>query len=368
MNDPRLIAWELSGTVIGNGWAVKNRLANPRNPDDKTTEKTGATFSVGYQVEKDGHIAFLKVFDIVSAFKPGSNLLEELNIITNGYNHEKAILNFCTTGRMSRIVKILDHGDIPVVFPIFGNPEYKLQLHYIVFERADGGDIRDLFNDMDNVTDAIRFEYLHHIAVALQQLHMESISHQDIKPSNVVIFKNNGKGAKLTDFGRALKRGMPAAHDAYYIAGDPAYAPPEQLYAHRAPDWRERREACDLFQLGSLAAFMFSGKTATAGIIEALPEDVRPQKWQGTYEDVLPIVQNAFAIFINSIKPSFPAWASTDLERIIELSCEPDVYRRGDPRARAQVGKPLGMDRFISRFNVLRTEAKRRLIIGKKIG
>lgn len=362
MAEPHLAAWSLVGQTIGSGWSVKVRLANPR-ADHAAADKTGSTFSVGYQVEKDGKTSFLKVFDIVSAFDPGRNLLEELNKITSSYQHEKALLDLCTSGRMSRVVKILDHGDIPVPFPIAGNPNYELKLHYIVFERADGGDIRDIFNSFDQVTDAVRLEYLHHVAVGLQQLHAANISHQDLKPSNVVVFKQDDAGAKIADFGRALKRGMTAIHEGWAVAGDPVYAPPEQLYDHRAADWRERREASDLFQLGSLAAFMFSGKNATAGIIEALPEELRPGRWQGTYEDVLPMVQQAFATFLTSIRPSFPAWAADDLETTISLAGEPDVYRRGDPRARAQAGNPLGLDRFISRFNVLRVEAKRRLLM-----
>lgn len=362
MTSPQLAAWNLVGHTIGAGWTVQFRLANPRADVSATGDKTGSTFSVGYQVESGSQTAFLKVFDIVSAFGPGRDLLTELNKITDSYQHEKALLGLCTSGRMSRVVKILDHGDIPVPFPIPGNPDYELKLHYIVFERADGGDIRDIFNSFDQVTDAVRLEYLHHISVGLQQLHLATIVHQDLKPSNVIVFKEDDKGAKIADFGRALKRGMTAAHEGYTIAGDPLYAPPEQMYDYRATDWRERREACDLFQLGSLIAFMFSGKNATAGIIEALPDDLRPGQWHGTYPDVLPMVQQGFAIFLASIRQSFPTWAADELETIIALACEPDVHRRGDPRARAQTGRPLGLDRFISRLNVLRVEAKRRLL------
>ncbi len=362
MSNPSMAAWNLVGQTVGNGWMVTERLANRRMDPVSPEEKTGGTFSVGYKVEKDGRAAFLKVFDIVYAFRPGLDLLAELTKITSSYTHEKAILDLCTSGRMSRVVRILDHGDIPVAFPIAGNPDYTLQLHHIVFERADGGDIRDVFNAFTQVSDAVRMEYLHHVAVGLQQLHGATITHQDLKPSNVVVFKEDGAGAKIADFGRALKRGTTASHEGYTIAGDPAYAPPEQLYDHKASDWRERREACDLFQFGSLVAFMFSGNNATSGIIGALPPDIRPGQWRGSYEDVLPMVQQAFATYLASIRPSFPAWAADDLERIIALACEPDVYRRGDPRARAQAGRPLGLDRFISRFSILRAEARRRLI------
>jgi len=356
-------AYVLEGQTIGDGWLVGARFANPRIDRNIDPEKSGSTFSVGYKVTKTGREAFLKVFDILSAFLPGGNFLVELNRITSSYQHEKAILDLCATGRMSRIVRILDHGDIPVPFPVPGNPEFVIRLHFIIFVRADGGDIRDIFARFDQVTDAAKFQYLHHVAVGLQQLHGARISHQDLKPSNVVVFEMGEIGAKITDFGRALKRGETAAHEAYSIAGDPIYAPPEQLYDHRASDWRERREASDLFQLGSLAAFMFSGKNATAGIMEFLPPDARPGNWGGTYQDILPVVQRAFADFLASIRPSFPDWAIDDVQRLITLACEPDVYKRGDPRARAQVNQPLGIDRFISRLQELFAEARRRLLV-----
>ncbi len=360
MNDPSSAAWNLSGTTIGDGWLVTERMPNPRY-DPATPEQSGGTFSVGYKVERYGVQAFLKVFDIVYAFGPERDLLQELNKITNSYHHEKALLDLCTTGRMSRIIKIFDHGDISVPFPIPGAPNYTLKMHFIVFERADGGDIRDIFNTFATVTDALQLEYLHHVVVGLQQLHTATIAHQDLKPSNVVVFKENGVGAKIADFGRALKRGAHAAHAEYFFAGDPKYAPPEQLYEFKASEWRERREACDLFQFGSLVAFMFSGTNATAGILNAMPLGCAPNEWRGTYDDLLPIVQKAFATFLLSIRNSFPDWARDRLEAIVAQACEPDVYRRGHPRARAQVGKPLGLDRYVTEFSLLLAQARTNL-------
>jgi len=356
--DPRLAAWHLVGTSV-DGWNVVERLAQARDPAE--TGKTGGTFSVGYKVEKNGEEAFLKVFDIIYAFGPGRNFIDELNTIRGSYNHEKALLDLCTTGRMSRIVRIFANGEVPVPLPLAHDPSFTVPLFYIIFERADGGDIRDVFSRFGVISDAVKFGYLHHVAVGIQQLHQASISHQDLKPSNVVIFEKD-PGAKIADFGRALKRGVFAEHENFRFAGDPAYAAPEQLYAHQAADWRERREAVDLFQLGSLVAFMFSAKNATAGILDELETNLRPEEWKGSYEDVLPMLQHAFARYLVGVRNTFPDWARPELEQFVKLACDPDVYRRGDPRARAQHGKPLGIDRFISRLNVLRIEAQRRAL------
>ncbi len=357
-------AWNLTGKTTDNGWSIVERL--PHRSEDPKEEKTGGAFSVGYRVEKEGKLSFMKVFDIVKAFEKGRRLEVEIERITGEYNHEKALLDLCTSGRMSRVVKILDHGVILTPFPLSFDPDYTLPLHYIIFERADGGDIRDVFNTYDKVNDAIKLEYLHHTIVGIQQIHKAQISHQDIKPSNVVVFKENGDGAKLVDFGRALKKGVPAPHASLKVAGAKYNAPPEQLYGHEAPDWHDRREAGDLYNFGSLVSFMYSGKYATTGIFENMQRELLPGIWQGAYEDVLPMVQMAFAQFLVDIRPSFPEWARDSLEQVVKLCCEPDVYKRGDPRARAQVGKPIGVDRFISRMNTLRTEAQRRLLTAEK--
>lgn len=347
----------MTGKVTESGWAVVEQLPNGRNHPGKT----GGTFSVGYRVEKDGVTAFMKVFDIVYAFGQGKDLAKEIGRITGEFNHEKALLSLCTTGRMSHVVRIIDHGEFKTPLPLPWNPNYAVPLHYIIFERADGGDIREIFNTYDQVSEAVKLDYLHHVAVGIQQIHLKQIAHQDIKPSNVLIFNHNGEGAKLADFGRAVKKDVPSPHDSFLVMGSRSYAPPEQLYGHAAPDWRDKREAADLYNFGALVAFLFSGANTTAGILGRMPADMRPEVWSGVYEDMLPKVQAAFAEYLAEVSQSFPDWARDSLTQIVALACEPDVYRRGDPGARAQHGKPLGIDRFISRLNTLRLEAHRRL-------
>lgn len=366
VDDIRKAAWNLAGKSTTNGWLISERM--PHSSEDPNQEKTGGTFSVGYKVEKEGKTAFMKVFDIVSAFDSGKPIDVEISRIAGEYNHEKALLDLCTSGRMSRVVRILDHGKIETPFPLPINPDYTLPLYFIIFERADGGDIRDVFNAYETVNDANRMEYLHHTIVGIQQLHQAQISHQDIKPSNVLIFKENGEGAKLADFGRALKKGAHAPHANFDVAGALYNAPPEQLYGYRAAEWQDRREASDLYNFGSLVSFVFSGQLATTCIISELPEEMWPQKWQGSYDDVLPMVQAAFAHFLVNIRQSFPEWARDRLEEVVKLCCEPDVHKRGDTRARSQVGRvpgasgPIGVDRFVTRMSVLRSEAQRRVI------
>ena len=75
---------------------------------------------------------------------------------------------------------------------------------------------------------------LHHIAVGLQQIHGQGIAHQDLKPSNVLVF--NGNNSKIGDFGRSAYKGHIPPHENNNVAGDLTYAPPELLYGYVDPD------------------------------------------------------------------------------------------------------------------------------------
>ena len=67
------------------------------------------------------------------------------------------------------------------------------------------------------------------MAVGLKQLHGIKISHQDLKPSNVLLY-NEGFVSKIGDLGRSLCADIDAPHDnGINFPGDFTYAPPEYL-------------------------------------------------------------------------------------------------------------------------------------------
>lgn len=100
-----------------------------------------------------------------------------------------------------------------------------IPLPFIMFELADG-DVRKVIAKASQIDDAWRFNVLHDVAVGLQQLHSKKIAHQDLKPSNVLLFDAEKRGAKIGDLGRASIMGTGASHDQMTIAGAKSYAPP----------------------------------------------------------------------------------------------------------------------------------------------
>jgi serine/threonine protein kinase len=225
-----------------------------------------------------------------------------------------------------------------------------------MFELADG-DLRKVVSRSNKIDDAWRLRVLHDVAVGIQQLHGQRIAHQDLKPSNVLVFDKDGKGAKIGDLGRASQRGLSIDHDQFVVAGHPNYAPPEQMFGLRPERWEDRREGCDIYHLGTLVTFLFSGITPTDHYLGSLPLNVRPNPWGGNgtcdYHSALPFLTAEFTVFLDKIASDLPKWASSQILKIVENACNPDYEKRGDPAARRRVGSPLGIETFVSRFDRL---------------
>lgn len=332
----------------------------PRPGNAGAEDQTGSWFSIGYIATDGKKKAFVKVIDVQRALEssPGVPLIERLRRLTEGHTFECAILDICGKARLDRIVRVLSKGELP---PPAGSVP-AVEIPFIMFELADG-DVRKVVSRANKVEDAWRFRVLHDVAVGIQQLHSQSIAHQDLKPSNVLIFDDDGKGAKIGDLGRASRRGLDAAHDGMAIAGARNYAPPEQVFGVVAERWEDRREGCDLYHLGSLATFLFAGVTPAVHFARTLPDEVKPVLWGGKglsdYQSALPLLSSTFARFIDSIRKDLPPWAEPELIQILLNACNPDYSKRGDPAARRQVGGAIGIATFVSRFDRL---AKRAIV------
>jgi serine/threonine protein kinase len=336
----------LEGRDLGGGWTVGKLVkAGPVG--------SGGNFSICYLARKDNEIdGFVKVFDFRSAIE-SPDLMRELQYMTSSYNYERDLLDYCRDNKIRKVVIALKHGNMEVV----GLPLDRA--YYIVFELADG----DARSQLENGTKrSLAWVYLalQNVATALRGMHAKSIFHQDLKPSNVLVF-NSGNDNKVSDLGRSHRESSAPPHD-FVVPGFIAYAPPEQLYGYELPDSRRRRAAADIYELGSLLLFFFTGVMATPAIFSQLHGEHLPagdQGWTGTYSDVLPYLDAAYATVVEelevALKDEIPLEyhskfipATLHLFRML-TSMRPE--ERGHPQTR-RIGasSPYDLERIISEF------------------
>lgn len=285
---------------------------------------------------------------------------KELQAMTVAYNFERDLLKKCKERRLSRIIRVLDDGTLQ---PQDGDPSSVVQ--YLIFELADG-DIRSYIDTEKAFGLAWALRTIHQTAAALQQLHSVEIAHQDVKPSNVLIFQNNS--SKLADLGRASERHStsPSPHDALKCAGDQTYAPPELLYGHAPQDWRVRRLGCDMYLLGSLVVFFCTGVSMTHLLFKRLDESFHFDKWNDPYSQVLPHIQKVFTQVIRELPQvirelqggELPSDFAEDIADAIGQLCNPDTESRGHPKNLGYGSNRYSIERYVSLFDRLAKQAE----------
>src|ERR1035441_6776179 len=193
---------QLENILLEGEWRV-----GPLEP--KKPQATGGHFSQSYKVvnEKSGKRAFLKALDFYTAFGEGPKTIE---LVATLFNFESEILELCKSRGMDRVVRALASGTVEVdpTTP-FG------KVPYLIFEEADS-DIRGHLGDRAASSDvAWKLRALHHVTTGLKQLHGAGIAHQDLKPSNVLVFMIDQtlSISKVADLGNACSANLASPYD-----------------------------------------------------------------------------------------------------------------------------------------------------------
>jgi serine/threonine protein kinase len=343
----------LQGKVLDGGWTV----GAPIPIGLSTSAGTGGNFTLAYNVTgPDGRKAFLKALDYSRAMHAPSPA-RALQSMTAAYLFECAVLDKCRERNLDRVVRAITNGTI-----LINEPTANGAVEYIIFEFADG-DVRKHLKFTKDFELAWKLRSLHHIATGLKQLHGSQIAHQDLKPSNVLVY--DGKISKLADMGRASYQGHTPAHDQYAVAGDPSYAPPDLAYGFVLPEWNMRRLSCDIYHLGSMAVFFFTGVGMTRLLFDHLDPAFQPSVspfvggWTGTFEDVLPYVRDAYDRAINAFAGHIEhPQLREKLVPMVRQLCEPDSRLRGHPLTRRANGNTFFLERYITDIDLLARRAE----------
>jgi serine/threonine protein kinase len=339
----------LPGTLLHGRWLVGN-------PTKRTPGQTGGCFSITFECtdQNSKKPVFLKVVDVNSAIMSYSQTMSIPDImikIADEHNFESSLMDECKESNLRRVVVGLDHGSVQI--PAFTGP-----VLFLVFELASGDThkVRSITPALANGLDSDKWwlETLHHVTTGLHQLHQKAIAHQDVKPSNILFFDQ--MGAKVADLGRAVKKGAPSSN--LRKNGDPIHSPPELFFGVRPAEWGTRYLAVDLYMLGNLLYFHFSGgMTATCELLNRLEPTFNPfSGYKGTFQDAVPALEDAFGRvlveFRNSLVNHLPAKIADELTSILKELCQPDPEKRGHPKDRQTThGQKFSTYRYINRFN-----------------
>ena len=338
----------LEGLTLDTGWVVSAKVT-------KAPGATGGFFSTCYTATKDGEQGFLKAFNFARFLQLRSTQLSIVDVMSqmlDAYKYERDLSELCRGRRLSKVSVVRDSGEQMV--PGFSIPV----VPYLIFDVADGGDARTRLSFFSNLEASWKLRSLHSVAVGLAQLHGIDVSHQDLKPSNVLIF---GDESKIGDLGRSTCLALSSPFDSLPFTGELSYAPPEILYGVHEPDWRKRTFSTDCYLFGSLVGFYFSGLTMTALVRKHLPD---PVSWEHphVYDDVKAYVLEAFSNALDEFEANIgePNLRNA-LRQMVSRLCHPIPEKRSYTGTFGG-GSPPDLERLVSRLDLLYRRAHYRLL------
>jgi serine/threonine protein kinase len=341
-------AESLLGMTLDGGWIVTELLK--KKPCD-----TGGHFSVCYTVKRGAEEAFLKALDLTDALQQ-PDFVAAINNMTTAFMFERDLLEKCKGRHLSKVVRPLENGQIS----ISGQPAFN-NVYYIIFEKADSN-IRIQIAKMQAFDLALILRSLHHTSIAIEQLHKNGIAHQDLKPSNVLVFQRE---YKVGDLGRSSDSAVPSMNDRLPVPGDQTYAPFDLFYNSTVLNNFQLRYASDLYHLGSLIfVYFLNANLKTIIWSEMIKNNLSINLTRTDFHADLPFFQEGFTYAlkllsteVKNVSPSL----ETELLPLVKMLCEIDPQKRGHTENIRTNINQYSLERFISAFDILAKKAEYKL-------
>lgn len=170
---------------------------------------------------------------------------EMLDRFSDPKERDEAIARFDAE---ANLLQKLNHPRIPRVYSHFED----LGRHYLTMDFVEGEDLDDILERTPGgLPEDQVLRWADQICDVLSYLHKNGLIYRDMKPSNVMIDKDDN--VKLVDFGIA-KLFKPTERGTQI--GTPGYAPPEQYQGMATP-------ASDIYALGATLHHMLTGRDPT---------------------------------------------------------------------------------------------------------
>lgn len=343
-------AESLLDLTLKNDWVVKRKV-------ERTPDQSGSTFSVGYIVEKDEEECFLKAFDFAGFLSIASpsvggdeiNVVDVMNDMTTAFIYERDLSKHCEEKYVTKVAVVRESGQVFVegnAIPV---------VPYLIFDLASG-DVRKQLKFSSDLDNSWRLKSLHDVAVGLRQLHNIEVSHQDLKPSNVLVYSFE---SKIGDLGRSMCRDIDGPYNKKIFTGDWTYAPPEMMYRYYEKDWNKRVFATDCYLLGSLITFYFSGISMTALLRKHLPNEFSWEVWRGDFKDLVPYLENAFSNALEEFEKNIDKdYLRAELKTLVEYLCQPFPDQRGHKKNLNTQNNQYSLERFITQLDLLKRKSE----------
>lgn len=155
--------------------------------------------------------------------------------------------------REARAIARLSHPNVVQIYDIqAGTDSLSLMLEFI-----EGETLGSLLKRRGLLPYGMALKITTEVLAGLEQAHAHGIIHRDLKPDNILIALNGA--VKITDFGLASLRDLPAVTQEGMVVGTPSYMAPEQALGG------ETGPQTDLFTCGAMLFEMLTGQRLIQG-------------------------------------------------------------------------------------------------------
>ncbi len=148
----------------------------------------------------------------------------------------------------SKAIAVLSHPNIVKVYDV----SFGTKIQYIVMEYIDGITLKEFISQQKTVNWKDTVHFIHQILSALQHAHSKGVIHRDIKPQNIMLFKDGT--IKVTDFGIARFSRNETQTMTDRAIGSVHYISPEQAKGSAID------EKADIYSVGVMLYEMLTGK------------------------------------------------------------------------------------------------------------
>jgi serine/threonine-protein kinase len=219
-------------------------------------------------------------------------------------NKEKVI-------REARILSEIHHPNVVNVLEVFKQNNTV----YIVMEFIAGHSLKQEIEQNGVFTENKLRPVIYKIGQALEYIHGKNILHLDIKPSNILITKNNNP--KLIDFGISKRYDLTSDQETSTTlqAASKGYASIEQYDSEAMQVFSPRP---DIYSLGATMYFLLTGQTPTESILRASKGLLRPKELNPA------ISENTEKVILKAMEPNASDRYESVMEMLLDWGFDPD--------------------------------------------